>query len=125
MTSLGTTLGVEEEYLLLDRENGRPAPRAGLVQAAAHMEPVLGRDEVDNELLQSQVEVATPVCTGLDEVTGHLARFRQAATGGAPLSAGDGVPVTQTPRYREMREDAARLVDEQLINGMHIHVAVP
>ncbi|MDX6356888.1 MAG: glutamate---cysteine ligase / carboxylate-amine ligase [Streptomyces sp.] len=138
MTSLGTTLGVEEEYLLLDRENGLPAPRAGLVQAAAHLEPVLGRDEVDNELLQSQVEVATPVCTSLDEVTGHLVRFRQAvaaaadrvgcrlaATGGAPLSAGDGVPVTQTPRYREMRKDAARLVDEQLINGMHIHVAVP
>lgn len=138
MTSLGTTLGVEEEYLLLDREHGLPAPRAGLVQAAADLEPVLGRDEVDDELLQSQVEVATPVCRTLDDVTVHLARFRQAvgaaaeragcrlaATGGAPLSAGHPVPVTQKRRYREMHRDAAQLVDEQLINGMHVHVAVP
>ncbi|WNI14518.1 carboxylate-amine ligase [Actinacidiphila sp. ITFR-21] len=139
MTTIPTaTLGVEEEYLLLDRETGLPAPRAAQVQAAADLEPVLGRDEVDNELLLAQIEVATPVCTGLDEVTGHLARFRQAvgaaadragcrlaATGGAPLSDGTLVPVTPTRRYREMRVDAGRLVDEQLICGMHVHVAVP
>jgi carboxylate-amine ligase len=35
------------------------------------------------------------------------------------------VPVTQERRYQEMRVDAARLVDEQLIGGMHVHVAVP
>src|SRR5882757_1630830 len=111
MTSLGMTLGVEEEYLLLDREHGLPAPRAGLVQAAAHLEAVLDNGEVDNELLQAQVEVATPICTSLDEVAGHLTRFRQAvgaaadrvgcrlaATGGAPLSTGYPVAVTQTRR---------------------------
>jgi carboxylate-amine ligase len=99
---------------------------------------VLGCGEVDSELLQAQIEVATPVCLGLEEVTGHLARFRQAvgasadragcrlaATGGAPLTAGRTVPVTATQRYQEMRADAGRLVDEQLICGMHIHVAVP
>jgi glutamate---cysteine ligase / carboxylate-amine ligase len=138
MSSRGATLGVEEEYLLLDRDTGLPAPRAARVQAAAHLEPVLGSGEVDNELLQAQVEVATPVCTGLDDITGHLARFRQAlaaaaanagcrlaATGGAAISGAEAVPVTQKRRYREMRADAARLVDEQLINGMHVHVAVP
>ncbi|WP_405578761.1 glutamate--cysteine ligase [Streptomyces sp. NBC_01190] len=138
MTSPIATLGVEEEYLLLDGETGLPAPRAGQVQAAAHLEPVLGSDEVDSELLQAQVEVATPVCVGLDEVTAHLARFRQAvgaaadrvgcrlaATGGAPVSSGRPVPVTENRRYQEMRVDAGRLVDEQLICGMHIHVAVP
>jgi glutamate---cysteine ligase / carboxylate-amine ligase len=139
MTHLGaTTLGVEEEYLLLDRETGLPSPSAALVLAAADLEPVLDHDEVANELLQAQIEVATPICTSLDEVAAHLTRFRQAVaaaagragcllagTGGAPLSTGHAVPVTQQQRYREMQADAARLVDEQLINGMHIHVAVP
>jgi glutamate---cysteine ligase / carboxylate-amine ligase len=138
MTSSHITLGVEEEYLLLDADTALPSPRAARVQAEAALEPVLGSGEVDNELLQSQVEVATPVCSELTEVTGHLARFRQAvaaaaervgcrvaATGGAPMSDGRAVPVTEKQRYRDMRTDAARLVDEQLINGMHIHVAVP
>ncbi|MBM9508144.1 glutamate--cysteine ligase [Streptomyces sp. KK5PA1] len=135
---MAATLGVEEEYLLLDRGTALPSPSAGLVQSAADLEPVLTRGEVTSELLQAQIEIATPVCTGLDEVTAHLARLRQAlaaaalrtgcrlaATGGAPLSTGHAVPVTQKQRYREMHADAARLVDEQLICGMHIHVAVP
>ncbi|SEG80614.1 carboxylate-amine ligase [Actinacidiphila yanglinensis] len=134
----GITLGVEEEYLLLDAGTGLPSSRASRVQAAADLEPVLDTDEVDNELLQAQVEVATPICSELADVGGQLARFRQAvggaalrvgcrlaATGGAPLSSGDAMPVTEKQRYRDMRTNAARLVDEQLINGMHIHVAVP
>ena len=137
VTDSPLTLGVEEEYLLLD-EAGLPAPWAARVQAAVRLEPVLDRGEVDNELLQAQVEVATPICADLADVTAHLDRFRQsvaaaaetagcrlAATGGAPLASDEVVPVTQKARYREMRVDAARLVDEQLINGMHIHVAVP
>nr|WSX74737.1 glutamate--cysteine ligase [Streptomyces sp. NBC_00899] len=134
----GITLGVEEEYLLLDVKTGMPAPRAAEVQAAADLEPVLDAGEVDDELLQAQVEVATPICTGLAEVDGHLRRLRgavagaalragcrPAATGGLPLRSTGIMPVTEKQRYLDMRDDAARLVDEQLINGMHIHVAVP
>jgi carboxylate-amine ligase len=137
MRSPGPTFGVEEEYLLLDADTGLPAPRARAVQAAADPEPALG-DELDTELLQAQVEVATPVCGRLDEAAAHLERLRGAvaraaarvgcrvaATGGAPLSTGLAMPVTPQPRYLEMRADAARLVDEQLINGMHVHIAVP
>ncbi|MBY8881988.1 carboxylate-amine ligase [Actinacidiphila acidipaludis] len=131
------TFGVEEEYLLLDEKSGQASPRAARVRAAADHQPGLGRHEVDDELLQALVEVATPVCSELDEIAGHLERFRRAvaeaarlagcrmaATGGAPLSS-QPVPVTRKQRYRDMRADAGRLVDEQLICGMHIHVAVP
>ncbi|MFI0723664.1 glutamate-cysteine ligase family protein [Streptomyces sp. NPDC021224] len=78
--AVAATLGVEEEYVLLDADTGLPAPRVGAVRAAAPHEPVPGGDEVDvgNELLQALVEVATPVCTGLDEVTGRLSRLRRA-----------------------------------------------
>lgn len=133
-----TTLGVEEEYILLDADTGLPVPRAAQVRTAARDEPFLSRGEVDNELLQALVEVATPVCTSLGQVTGHLARFRGAlaaathetgcrlaATGAAPLAAPAEVPVTREKRYREMRVDAGQLVEEQLIAGMHVHVAVP
>ncbi|MEV6008073.1 glutamate--cysteine ligase [Streptomyces sp. NPDC051976] len=139
MTRPDITLGVEEEYLLLDGATGLPSPRAAQVRAAALLEPLLDSGEVDVELLQAQVEVASPICTTLDEVGAHLLRFRQAvaraadlagcrlaATGAAPMmAAGESEPVTPRARYHEMRDDAARLVDEQLIDGMHIHVAVP
>ncbi|WP_327292904.1 carboxylate-amine ligase [Streptomyces sp. NBC_01198] len=134
----GVTLGVEEEFLLLDRRTGLPVPRVRQVQEAAEHERGVRREEVDSELLQAMVEVATPVCSELDEVAAHLVRFRQAvaraagdahcrlaSTGGAPTAGRAAVPVTGERRYQEMRVDAARLVDEQLICGMHIHVAVP
>lgn len=132
------TLGVEEEYLLLDAGRALPASLAGLVKAAADLEPVLARGEVAHELLQAQVEVATPVCTALDEAETHLVRLRQAvrraarrsgcvaaASGAAPVATDTEVPVTPQQRYQAMRDQAARLVDEQLICGMHVHVAVP
>ncbi|MFI1087046.1 glutamate--cysteine ligase [Streptomyces sp. NPDC020939] len=132
------TLGVEEEFLLLDRRTALPAPRAGQLQMAADHEPRLKCEAVDSELLQALVEVATPVCSSLEQVAAHLTSFRRsvraaahrvdcllASTGGAPLMSEATVPVTGTQRYLEMRADAAQLVDEQLICGMHVHVAVP
>ncbi len=96
----GVTLGVEEEFLLLDRATGLPTPRIGEVRAAAGHEPGVRREDIDTELLQAQLEVATPVCSDLDEVAAHLTRFRRAvggaahrancllaATGGAPRAA--------------------------------------
>ncbi|WP_103891053.1 carboxylate-amine ligase [Actinacidiphila yanglinensis] len=132
------TLGVEEEFLLLDRQTGIPVPRVGQVREAADQQPGLEREEVDSELLQAQIEIATPICSDLDEVSSHLTRYRQtvagaaraadcrlASTGGAPVSGQVSVPVTGERRYHEIHADVARLVDEQLICGMHIHVAVP
>lgn len=132
------TIGVEEEYLLLDSDSGLPVPESRKVRAAARLESTVTRDEVTPELLQAQVEVATPVCTGLDEIGGHLLRLRAAvsaaaaeagcravACGAAALRATQPVAVTDDDRYLAMSTDAAQLVDEQLINGMHVHVAVP
>jgi carboxylate-amine ligase len=129
---------VEEEYLLLDPDTGLPAPRAERVCATAGLQPALSSGEVHPELLQAQVEVATPVCETLEEVGGHLLRLRHAlaaaaeqagcriaACGSAPFAPTAPSPVTDTPRYRALRAGAPRLVDEQLINGMHVHVAIP
>ncbi|GAA2780888.1 glutamate--cysteine ligase [Kitasatospora paracochleata] len=132
------TIGVEEEYLLIDPATGVPVTRAARVQAAAGFQPAPGDEEVQREISQAQLEVATPVCHSLDEVGGHLLRLRHtlaqaaeacgcrlAATGSAPFTDRLPVPVTPTPRFRRMRRQAAVLADEQLIDGMHVHVGVP
>jgi carboxylate-amine ligase len=134
-------LGVEEEYLLIDGE-GLPAPRSSAVLAAAQRRPAGGRPAdggLQHELLEVQVEVATPVCRELSEVEEHLTGLRTSLSGAArragcrlaavataPLAPADGeVQVTDTPRYQDMRRRAPGLVEEQLINGMHVHVEVP
>ncbi|MFB6518042.1 glutamate--cysteine ligase [Streptomyces sp. NPDC056401] len=132
------TVGVEEEYLLLDPTTGLPAPLVEDVRRTAGLGPLTERGEVQDELLQSQIEVATPVCSSLEEVGGHLLRLRHAvasaaeengcriaATGAAPLRGPLPVPVTRTRRYLRMEGEARQLVDEQLICGMHVHVSVP
>ncbi|WP_031078882.1 carboxylate-amine ligase [Streptomyces sp. NRRL S-118] len=132
------TIGVEEEYLLVDPDTCLPVPLGERVRAAAGLEPILDDQEVQSELLQAQVEVATPVCTDLEEVGGHLLRLRHAvgtaaekngcriaACGTAPFREAVPVPVTEKARYLAMRSQAPQLVAEQLVNGMHVHAAVP
>lgn len=131
------TLGVEEEYLLLDAGTGEPLPVAEEVSLAASLRPAVRDDDVQYELLQVQLEVSTPPCQELDEIGGHLLRLRHelgsaaeqygarlAATGAAPWHTG-AVPVTDSSRYRDLNARGSGLVDEQLINGMHVHVGVP
>ncbi|MGW0186490.1 carboxylate-amine ligase [Streptomyces sp. NPDC003362] len=133
------TVGVEEEYLLVDPVTGIPVPYSEKVRIAAGLACHMSGREVQCELLQSQVEVATPVCDTLDEVGGHLLRLRHALAVGAgahgcriaavatpPLRDTDHpVAVTDHARYRAMLAQAPQLVAEQVVNGMHVHVAVP
>ncbi|WP_217197925.1 carboxylate-amine ligase [Streptomyces buecherae] len=132
------TVGVEEEYLLVDRVTGQTAPHAKAVLSAAELEPLVAAEEVQLELLRAQVEVATPVCHTLAEAEGHLVRLRSAVAAAArehgcgllvsgtpPLPDDAPVAVTDEARYRAIQQQAPQLVGEQLVNGMHVHVAVP
>lgn len=129
-------VGVEEEYLLVDATTGYPMPVAEQVCSDAQLQPALAPDDVQHELLQVQVEVATPVCHELDEVGGHLLRLRHelsaaanehgarlVASGTAPWHEGVAA-VTDLARYREINLQAPGLVGDHLINGMHVHVDV-
>jgi carboxylate-amine ligase len=133
-----TTVGVEEEYLLVDPVTGLLAPYAEKVRAAAGVEPFVTSREIQSELLQAQIEVATPVCGTLEEVGGHLLRLRHAVAGAAEahgcriMASGTPlrreavpVPVTEQTRYKAMQRQAPQLVAEQMVNGMHVHVGVP
>ncbi|WP_371675388.1 glutamate--cysteine ligase [Streptomyces sp. NBC_01276] len=132
------TVGVEEEYLLVDPDTLLPTPLVQEVRASARLAPIADEQEVQDELLQAQIEVATPVCTALEEVGGHLLRLRHAVASAAqtngcrvaisataPVRGALPVPITGTARYLKMRGEARLLVDEQLICGMHVHVGMP
>ena len=68
------TIGVEEEFFLVDRETRRLRSVAGdLVPGAV----AVGGGEVGPELQQCQVETGTAICRTLDEVTEEVGRLRR------------------------------------------------
>jgi carboxylate-amine ligase len=101
------TLGVEEEYQLVDPQTRELCGRAGKVLATANSNqyPAL----VQSELHRCQIEIATDVCHSLEEVRQELVRSRQTviqaaqargvavvAAGTHPFSAWQDQPLTRS-----------------------------
>ena len=129
------TLGIEEEYLLVDRQSRDLAadPPETLFDRCRER---LG-DSVTHEFLRCQIEVGTPVCETLDEARGHLTRLRtcladEAAQDGlAPVAASthpfaewSKLLHTDKERYNALAEDMKMVISRMVICGMHVHVAV-
>ncbi len=127
------TLGVEEEFVLLDPSTG------ATVLAAPELVRMLGGEPgIQQELMRFQVETGTPVCTGLDEAGRELIRLRRlaaaaaaslgcrlVASGVAPYGTPGLAAVTDQPRYRELARRYAPVVAEAGTCGCHVHVGVP
>jgi carboxylate-amine ligase len=124
------TVGVEEEFLLVD-------PDSGLPRAVAHL--ALAREpdnaQLTGELQREQLETATRPCASLDELGRELSRARataaRAAQGaGSALAALGTSPLavepTLTPsdRYQRMGRRFGLTVAEELTCGCHVHVSV-
>lgn len=129
------TIGIEEEYLLVDAETLELAEAPEAVMKACREE--LG-DQVAPEFLRCQIEVGTKVCTGIEEARADLSRLRCAIArvaadhGLAPIAAACHPTAEwskQTHRNREryntLHEDLAAIGDRMLICGMHVHVGIP
>jgi len=129
------TLGIEEEYLLVDRETRDLVrePDAGFLAAC---EGILG-DRVTGEYLRCQVEVGTRphrrVSDARDELQQLRAGIAQAANafGYAPIAASThpfarwrDQTHTRKDRYNELRDDLGQAVRRLLICGMHIHIGI-
>jgi glutamate---cysteine ligase / carboxylate-amine ligase len=123
------TVGVEEEFLLVDPGSGRPRAVSHLALAADTA------PELTGELQGEQVETATRPCATLDELSIELRRARAAAaaaasSAGTELAALATSPlaveptVAPSPRYREMRRRFGLTAAEELTCGCHVHVAV-
>jgi carboxylate-amine ligase len=128
------TLGVEEEFQLVDADTGELRPQVEAVLPEAR--EVLG-EEVQPELQRSMIETGTPVCSDLEEVRRELVRLRRevgaaaegagcriAAVGTHPTARWQEQEITGKPRYRRMVAAYRRLAWDQLICGCHVHVGV-
>jgi glutamate---cysteine ligase / carboxylate-amine ligase len=129
------TLGVEEEFHLVDLDSRRLTPRALDVLQRLETKAARPAGGFAAELQQSVVETNSAVTSSLDELRQHLVSLRQelastaeslgvgvAAAGTMPLSA--PLVMTETPRFRRMLADYQLLVREQLICGMQVHVGI-
>src|SRR5919202_2410525 len=128
------TFGVEEEYQIIDPETRELRVQGGHVVERAHQ--ALG-EEVAPEVLASQIEVMTPVCSTLAEVRDELLRFRRevveaaeeegyriAAASTHPFSRWQEQQVTPKTRYRNIMEYYQRVFRQQLAFGLHVHVGL-
>ncbi|MGW5153456.1 carboxylate-amine ligase [Rhodococcus koreensis] len=125
------TIGVEEEFVLVDPDTGTPFLGNTAVAAAAQTRGA----ELQLELSRCQIETATPVCTTLTDLRDQLRRTRAqvaaAATAVGAAVLATGVPpfgppptsITALPRYQRMTEHVG-LLAEQVICGCHVHVGL-
>jgi carboxylate-amine ligase len=129
------TMGVEEEYLLVDKETRALAidpPKSLLTEC----EEILG-GQVTTELLQSQIEIGTKVCKNIQEVREDLGKLRRAiievtgrhglapiASSTHPFSRWSEQKHTRKERYDSLTAEMQGAARRLLICGMHVHVGI-
>ncbi|SFL33146.1 carboxylate-amine ligase [Geodermatophilus ruber] len=133
--AVGVTLGVEEEFHLVDPEtfalSGNPDLDAALRAGTAGQ-------HLKSEITTSQLETATGVCTTLAQLRAELVATRAEAAGAAaraglavlaasthPFDSWRGQQVTPAARYEAMVRRWGGLALQQDICGCHVHVGVP
>ena len=135
MTEPSFTIGIEEEYLLVDKETRNligQAPDSLMTECERRLE---GR--VSPEFLQSQIEVGTSKCATLKDAAAEIAQLRlsvaevAAEHGFAPIAASthpfalwDEQKHTNKERYNILARDMQAVVRRLLICGMHVHVGL-
>lgn len=129
------TLGVEEEYLLVDPKTRDLVPEPS-PDFMADCKSRLG-ERVTPEFLKCQVEIGTPVCADIKEARHHLTALRSviintAEKYGMKLMAASTHPFAQwgrqkhtaAPRYDLLDADMGGAIRRMLICGMHVHAGI-
>lgn len=128
------TLGIEEEYILVDAVEPRGVEA---VEQVVDEVPEEFRGSVQHEYLRSQIEVASPpqlelagLHEAMRELRGQVAAAAERA-GARLLAVGTGPaagPVSRLvdrPRYHRMREHYGDLSPGTGMCGTHVHVSIP
>ena len=133
MKAPSLTLGIEEEYQIVDPETREL--RSYITEILDHDHLILG--EIKPELHQSIVEVGTTVCQTPGEVSAELKRLRRmvmelaakkglkvVAAGTHPFSSWMTQEITPLERYLGVKQDMQDLAQQLLIFGTHVHVGI-
>jgi glutamate---cysteine ligase / carboxylate-amine ligase len=127
------TVGVEEEFFVVDKRGHLSKHAAEVVDAADERD-----GELQTELARSQAELATGVCSTHDELLDQLHALRHelasagarrelrlVPSGAALLAESDPPGITPAPRYQRIAEHFGATVDQVTTCGCHVHVAMP
>src|SRR5438128_1150515 len=133
MKAPSLTLGIEEEYQIIDPETR---------ELRSYITEILNGDqllleEIKPELHQSMVEVGSKVCRSPADLRAELVRLRGlvidlAARGGLKVVAAGTHPfsnwmeqeITPLERYMGVKQDLQDLAQQLLIFGTHVHVGI-
>jgi len=134
MQAPSLTIGIEEEYQIIDPVTGDL--RSYITQILEEGKLTL-REQVKAEMHQSMLEVATNVCKSPAEAKGELIRLRKeilglakknnlsiAAAGTHPSAIWMNEEITPFERYMGVKQDMQDLAQQLLIFGTHVHVAI-
>ncbi len=128
------SIGIEEEYLLVDRTTRDlvAAPDALMADCSEELS-----SKVSPEFLQCQIEVGTGVCATAREARTDLAHLRKTISaladtyGLAPVAVAthpfadwQRQSFTNKQRYEDLARDLAGVARRMLICGMHVHVGI-
>lgn len=133
------SLGIEEEFQILDGESLELVPRVDELLASIGRGDQRGRvsERVTHELFRSEVEISTGVAGSVAEAVEELAflraRLQEAAASRGSLIASAGThplawyerqEVTEEPRYLDILESMRWVAERGLVFGLHVHVGL-
>jgi carboxylate-amine ligase len=128
-------MGVEEEFLLVDPQTGRPVAVSGAVLAGTPERDENAGAGLTGELQREQLETGTSPCSSLTELATQVRAVRAEATAAAADAGAALVAIATSPlpveptlspsrRYAEMARRFGRTTSEQLTCGCHVHVEI-
>src|SRR3712207_2773768 len=129
------TLGIEEEFAIIDPETR---------ELRSHIQEILEdgkmtlKERVKPEMHQSVVELGTEICQSIGDARAHVIELRSklaslaarsglkiASVGTHPFSHWRDQNITEGERYIEIVKDMQLLARANLIFGLHVHVGIP
>lgn len=130
------TFGIEEEFFVVSEQTQviEKLTHEGFLARARE----LATGVIHRELLQSQIEAATPICRDFAEARRHLTQSRAAlaqagrefglsviSAGTHPTAEWSRQQQTAKQRYDDVAAELQILAMRNLVCGMHVHVAIP
>lgn len=133
MYSAPLTIGIEEEYQLVDPKTG---DLAAAVQQLLHDERIMEIGaQVKPEFLQSQIEIGSNICRNVQEARMELVRLRREVNAVAeeygyciiaasthPFARWEEQVANEGERYRDLQDYTQEVGRQLLIFGMHVHI---
>ena len=134
--SSGFTLGVEEEYQVIDPQSRELTSQARSI-ISARATPGKEENPIQPEMHRCQVEIATDICHTLADVRSALVQARRnvieaakengcdmIAAGTHPFSHWRDQQTTDKDRYYGLRDTLQQIIRELIIYGCHVHVGI-